>query len=187
MIDVISSTESPNRDTYGEYGRSSYMFGKGIEAIKSAVSVEQYACDQGVELRGGGSELRGPCIIHGGSNPSAFSVSREHDTFRCFACGAHGDVLDLYQAIEGGLPQDALVALGRRYGVDLPERGSEWFKHQDDKSAVREELRRGLAKVYQRRLYRMFCDAGADPEEDAALWEAMHKPAWLCATRRVFG
>jgi hypothetical protein len=48
-------------------------------------------------------------------------------------------------------------------------------------------MRDGLAKVYQRRLYRMLHDVGAHAEDDAALWEAMYPAAYLAATERVFG
>ncbi len=93
----------------------------------------------------------------------------------------------LVQAVEGGGPWEAMMALAQRYGVERPGRPPSWYRHQDDKAGVREEMRRGLAKVYQRRFYKMLHDPGADPEDDEALWDGMYKSAYLAATRRVFG
>ena len=70
-----------------------------FEVLKEAVPLEEYASSL-TELRFNGKALRGPCPIHNGSNPSAFAVNVEHQRFRCFGCGAHGDVIDLCQHVE---------------------------------------------------------------------------------------
>lgn len=40
-----------------------------------------------------GREWRAPCVIHGGDNPTAFAVDVESLLWRCYRCGASGDVL----------------------------------------------------------------------------------------------
>jgi DNA primase len=48
-----------------------------------------------------GSQLRGPCPIPGccSSSRRAFSVHRTRQVYRCFACGSHGNPLDLWAAV----------------------------------------------------------------------------------------
>jgi DNA primase len=153
-----------------------------IEIVKEAVPIEEYAATL-TELHRG----RGRCPIHGGDNDQAFAVYPP-GRWHCYRCDEGGDVVDLAAAVEGGGAWAATLALADRYGVDLPQpKPGRWVKHQDDKAKIREEMRLGLAKVYQRRFYKMLHDPGADPEDDEALWDGMYNPAYLAATRRVFG
>jgi DNA primase len=182
MIDNASQTEL--RMSRSEAGQD-YALKKAIKAVKGAVSIEEYLSDRGVQVRGN----RARCIVHGGDNPGSFAVYPDSEAghWHCFRCLEGGDVIDLAQAVEGGEVWEAMFTLAQRYGVELPERGDGWRRHQNTKADMREEMRMGLVKVYQRRLYRMFQDASAHPEDDATLWDAMYQSAYLAATRRVFG
>ncbi len=154
-----------------------------IEIVKRAVPIEEYASAL-TELRNN----RGRCPIHGGDNEQAFAVYPDEGRWWCYRCDGGGDVIDLAAEVEGGGAWNATLVLADRYNVLLPKPRSErWRKRQENKTEIREEMRRGLAKVYQRRLYRMLRDLGAHPDDDAALWEAMYPAAYLAATRRVFG
>ena len=55
------------------------------------------------QLRGGGSQRRGPCPVHGSTRESSrsFSVNLEKNIFQCFnsKCGAAGNALDLWAAL----------------------------------------------------------------------------------------
>lgn len=171
--------------------RPPYGLRKTIEAVKEAVPIEQVAAEY-TSLRyvgAGRHEGRCPFPDHDDSTPSFHVYADvEEPHFHCYGCGMHGDVLDLEElAGRHGEVWSAVVALSVRYAVDLPERSPRWFDRQDEKAKIREEMRRRLAKVYQRRYYRMFRDPGAHPEDDAALWEELYKPAYLAATKRVFG
>jgi DNA primase len=164
-----------------------YALRKAIEAVKDAVLIEVYAAEF-TQLQQNGQGLRGACPVHGGDNPHSFAVYANEGRFYCFACQAHGDVVDLAELVERHADTwTAVVALSTRYGVEVPQRPERWRRHQNTKADMREKLRKGLAKVYQRRLYRIFHDAGAHPEDDAALWDAMYRSAYLAATERVFG
>jgi hypothetical protein len=55
-----------------------------IATLKAAIRIEDYAAEH-TELRGYGKELRGRCPIHGGDNPSSFSVNVEEQIFHCFS------------------------------------------------------------------------------------------------------
>jgi DNA primase len=51
-------------------------------------------------LRRRGDRLVGPCPLHGGDNPTAFSVDLRTNRWYCFtACGAGGDVVDLVRRL----------------------------------------------------------------------------------------
>ncbi len=161
----------------------------GIEAIKQGVSIEDVAREYGEFKLAGAGRLLGRCVSpdHEDRTPS-LTVWPETGTFRCFGCQAHGDVLDL-EGLAGRHADTwtAMVALSERYAVKLPGRSETWHKNQNTKAAIRDEMRRALTKVYQRRFFRLFHDPGAHPDDDAALWDGMYKSAYLAATRRVFG
>ena len=72
------------------------------EAVRTAVGVADYARTLGVELRRSGCELRGACPLCGGSKrASKFAVNPASELWRCFACGAAGDVIRLAE-LSGG-------------------------------------------------------------------------------------
>lgn len=48
---------------------------------------------KGVILEKAGKELKACCPFHHEKSPSFF-VNPDHQTFRCFGCGAAGDVID---------------------------------------------------------------------------------------------
>jgi DNA primase len=160
-----------------------YGLRKSIEAVKAAVAIEDYLQERGVELK----HNRARCIVHDGDNPQSFAVYPDEGRWYCFRCSEGGDVVDLCRAVEGGELWEAVMTLASRYSVELPQRPERWHRHQNTKAQMRDKMRMGLVKVYQRRLYRMFHDVGAHPEDDAALWDAMYPAAYLAATERVFG
>src|SRR3990167_3354061 len=48
----------------------------------------------------GKSEALGPCPFHKDTHPS-LSVNRETGLYRCFACGAKGDIFNFYMQFKG--------------------------------------------------------------------------------------
>jgi DNA primase len=69
-----------------------------------------------------GSQLRGPCPIHGSSSPKSrsFSVNLATNAFKCFSCGASGNQLDLWSAVQKLPLHAAAVDLCERLNVDIP-------------------------------------------------------------------
>jgi DNA primase len=53
-----------------------------------------------VELKSSGNTLTGTCPFHKDQMPS-FTVYPETETYYCFGCGAHGDVISFLREIEG--------------------------------------------------------------------------------------
>lgn len=69
------------------------------EAIKASVTVSSIV-GRHVELRQAGAEWRGLCPFHK-EDTASFTVRDDQGFFHCFGCGAHGDVIDFVQRIEG--------------------------------------------------------------------------------------
>lgn len=76
------------------------------------------AVRQHVELKRKGKTMTGLCPFHSEKTPS-FKVSTERQRFKCFGCGAHGDVIDFYQKLLGLSLMDACAQLANEQGIDL--------------------------------------------------------------------
>jgi hypothetical protein len=72
----------------------------------------------------------------------------------CYGCGFHGDIFDLFQAVEGGELWVAVISLAHRYGVELPERPKTWYRKQRRQDPVRRAIRRTRIEILRRRLFR---------------------------------
>jgi hypothetical protein len=89
------------------------------DLIKRSVDIVQVIGDV-VQLKrkGGTQDYLGLCPFHHEKTPS-FVVHKDRGFFKCFGCGASGDVIKFEQEI-GGLPfKEAIKALAERYGVRL--------------------------------------------------------------------
>lgn len=81
------------------------------EDVKSKVKITQYLHDQNVPVRGN----RAVAIWRDGHN---YSVAINDDLWFDHVAGTGGSVIDLYMAIEGGTPLEAVRVLGDRYNLD---------------------------------------------------------------------
>lgn len=73
--------------------------------LKRTIRIPQVLAAAGFwpRFRRVGPRWIGPCPIHGGDNPNAFSVHAERNVWFCFSrCGRGGTVLDLALALSGG-------------------------------------------------------------------------------------
>lgn len=61
---------------------------------------------------------RGPCLLHSGSNPTAFSW-RDDGRWHCFSCGASGDRIALVQATQQCGFREAVEFLAALAGVEF--------------------------------------------------------------------
>ena len=94
-----------------------------FQHLKRRVSVAQVLAAYGLDaqLRTTGDTLRGPCPLHGGDNPTAFSANLVRGLWRCFTgqCGA-GDVVELVRRIEDCNYPQAARHLQRIAGCQPP-------------------------------------------------------------------
>jgi len=69
-----------------------------------------------------GPQLRGPCPIRDCSSASrrVFSVHLDRQVYHCFACGSHGNPLDLWAAFRRLPLHAAVIDLCRTAGLPLP-------------------------------------------------------------------
>ncbi len=88
-----------------------------------------------VRLRRVGKRYSGLCPFHNEKTPS-FSVSQEHQYFRCFGCDAKGDVFKFVELIEGLTFFEALKKLADQHGIALPKQSLA----SDDETRLRAAL-----------------------------------------------
>jgi superfamily II DNA/RNA helicase len=86
-----------------------------LDEIKERITIEDILAEQGIYLRKG----RCCCPLHGGDNPSSFSV--RNGVFHCFACGDSGDVISLVQKLNGMDFREAVRYLERKAGIPEDE------------------------------------------------------------------
>ena len=75
---------------------------------------------QYVTLRRSGSNLFGLCPFHG-EKTASFSVSPDKGIYYCFGCHKGGGVINFQMEIEGLSYPDAVRALAKRVGMQVPE------------------------------------------------------------------
>lgn len=170
-------------DTHPE-GRYQSSFKSSMETVKREVLLEDYAATV-TELQAFGRGWwtgRCPKPGHEDQNPSFYvypgSAGAAHA--HCYGCGFHGDLFDLFQAVEGGELWEAMMELSRRFGVELPKRPAAWYRRQERQKTARNGIEAALVLAARRRLYRRVFEpvvlAGADEGDrlhDAELfWEA---------------
>lgn len=90
-----------------------------VEEVKSKTNIANLVGEY-VTLKKMGRNLKGLCPFHGEKTPS-FMVNEELGIYKCFGCGAGGDVFNFLMAIEGLDFAEALHKLADKAGVKLPE------------------------------------------------------------------
>ena len=93
--------------------------GEWVEhAVKEAVSLEAVLCHYQVAgLRRHRSQMEGRCPLHRGKRDDSFRASLSKNVFHCFACQAHGNVLDSVAAMEKCSIREAACRLQQWFGV----------------------------------------------------------------------
>jgi DNA primase len=140
-----------------------------IKVVQAEVSIEDYLHDQGVGVR----RNRARCLVHGGDNPTSFSIDPERQRWHCFACGESGDLIDLCELVERHADTwTAVVSLAMRFDVQLPEKSEKWRKWQNQKAEIRDFNERIRHERRIRRWFRLYhrddLRSIANPEERRA-------------------
>ena len=106
-----------------------------VEQLKSSVDIVK-TIGEYVRLKRVGSTPRymGLCPFHTEKTPS-FSVHISHQFFKCFGCGAGGDVIKFVMEIERISFVEALKLLAERNGIAMPRR-----EYSDPESKLRGAL-----------------------------------------------
>lgn len=89
------------------------------EEVRAAADIVDVVSDY-VKLRRSGSGFTGLCPFHNEKTPS-FNVTPRLGIYKCFGCGAGGDVFNFIMEMEGIGFTEAVKTLANRYGVFIPE------------------------------------------------------------------
>lgn len=90
-----------------------------IEQIRDTADLLEIVLES-VQLKRTGSDWRGPCPFHGGTNRN-FSVVPRKNMYYCFVCHAAGDVFTWYRERFGMDYPTAVREVASRYGIVVPE------------------------------------------------------------------
>jgi DNA primase len=94
-----------------------------IEQIRDRVDVVA-VIGRHMELKRSGRTWKGNCPFHGERTPS-FHVYPEDKHFKCYGCGAYGDVFKFLQQVQGKEFRDVVHELAAEVGVEIPEQGED--------------------------------------------------------------
>ncbi|MDQ6705681.1 MAG: DNA primase [Acidobacteriota bacterium] len=90
------------------------------EQLKSSIDIVR-VIQEYVKLRKSGPRYSGLCPFHNEKTPS-FSVHPAHQFFKCFGCGAGGDVFEFVMKIQNLSFYEALKLLADQHGIPMPKR-----------------------------------------------------------------
>lgn len=142
-----------------------------VEAIKAGNPLVDKLADYGVEV-----DRRGyaKCPFHG-EKTASFKVYGD-DTFHCFGCGAHGDVIDLIRKMEGRSFSEVCEALGGMQSFSgaraAGKRQREVQKRRNRARNLKDDYNKAL-KVYRRNEEIIECLKPEGPDDKAdSIWLA---------------
>lgn len=93
-----------------------------LERIRAAIDIVDLVSGH-VQLTPKGRNFLGLCPFHTEKTPS-FNVNPELQIYRCFGCGAGGNVFKFVQEMDRVSFPEAVSFLARRCGVEIPEGGA---------------------------------------------------------------
>jgi DNA primase len=105
------------------------------EQVKSSVDIVSVVGEHVKLRRSGAYRFMGLCPFHNEKTPS-FTVHATHQFYKCFSCGAGGDVFKFVMEIEGLSFYEALKSLAERHGIPMPKRS----QYADEDSRLRGAL-----------------------------------------------
>lgn len=109
---------------------------QSIVEVKNAFDIADYVASFQIDLKGSANSLKGLCPFHKESTPS-FSVDRNFQTFRCFGCGVHGDIISFCQRMENLDFMDALTRLAEEKGIEIHRSDSGGVSRKEVKECVK--------------------------------------------------
>ena len=109
-----------------------------IDAIRDRIDVVA-VIGRHMELKKSGRTWKGCCVFHGERTPS-FHVYPEDKHFKCYGCGAYGDVFTFLQRLEGKEFPDVVRGLAAEAGIEIPEAAEEDSAEARKKRKERNEV-----------------------------------------------
>src|SRR5262245_11370493 len=112
-----------------------------IDDLKSQTNIVSVIGDV-VSLKKTGATFKGLCPFHQEKTPS-FNVNADKGFFKCFGCGAGGDVVKFVELSQKLSFPEAVRHLAQRAGIQIPETKD----GPDDRAAAAE--REALVKLHE--------------------------------------
>ena len=91
------------------------------DQLKSSVDIVSVIGEYVRLKKAGTQSYKGLCPFHSEKTPS-FNVHVTRQFYKCFSCGAGGDVFEFLMKIEGIGFFEAMKSLAERYGIAMPKR-----------------------------------------------------------------
>ncbi|MBR5741139.1 MAG: DNA primase [Firmicutes bacterium] len=147
------------------------MAGNVLEEIKYKANIVD-VISRVVPLKKAGTNYKACCPFHNEKTPS-FMVNEDRQTYYCFGCGEHGDVIKFVEKYYNLDFKDAVKKLAEEYNVDLSNAGF----GNESKFAAWYDINREAAAFYYKALR-----AKANPGLDYFVKRGLNKE-----TLRTFG
>ena len=132
-----------------------------IEHLKSSIDIVGVIGEY-VRLRrvGSGQRYTGLCPFHN-EKTASFSVHGGHQFYKCFGCGAGGDVIKFVQEIERLSFWETVTQLAERHGIPLPKRNDLADEESQRRSRILE-----MHDLAQRHFARTLASAAGAPARE---------------------
>ncbi|MCP5115168.1 MAG: DNA primase [bacterium] len=92
-----------------------------VQQLKSSVDIVSVVREYVPRLQKRGPRWVGLCPFHTEKTPS-FGVHEVHQFYKCFGCGAGGDVIKFVMELDSLTFYEALETLAERHGIPMPKR-----------------------------------------------------------------
>ena len=115
---MVNSNNRPARGRKEE----KHDFLSYLDELKSRVDIIQVAEQHGIEVNKHG---QAECFNGHDEKTSSLKLYEDTQSYHCFGCNAHGDVIGLVQQLKGGLFQDAVNSLAQLAGMQPFQSGNE--------------------------------------------------------------
>lgn len=106
-----------------------------VQQLKSSVDIVRVIGERVRLRRASGNRYQGLCPFHTEKTPS-FSVYTHIQAYKCFGCGAHGDVIKFVEQIENVSFYEALKILAEQNNIPMPKRA----EYSDPETKLRGSL-----------------------------------------------
>ncbi len=120
-----------------------------VEQVKSSVDIVRLVGEY-VRLKKAGSRYVGLCPFHAESTPS-FGVNAVHQYYKCFGCGAGGDIFNFVMQLEGITFFEALKSIAERHGIPMPKR-AEYADAESRQRAALLQMQEAASRLFQSNL-----------------------------------
>src|SRR5260370_33116191 len=120
-----------------------------VEQVKSSVDIVRLVGEY-VRIKKAGNRYVGLCPFHTEKTPS-FGVNAVIQRYKCFGCGAGGDIFNFVMELEGVTFFEALKTIAERNGIPMPKR-AEYSNPETKQRAAVLQAHEIAARLFQSNL-----------------------------------